>query len=222
MLLLLVVLLQGAQSYSAQRPCARPHAKRLAGLRAGFGNSIRPGKAKAKKATPEPKKAEPKAAEPVDASTCACHSGLPYELCCRPYHLDFRIPGKAPEDLLRARYAAYSMQDADFIMQTTHETHETHKTHAADPAAWKRLVLKGLPETRFVALRVLKSTPLEEGEHEIVFEADIRANAPRGGGGAEAVTLFERSQFTFDGAWFYSKASDMDARVTKGRGSSIY
>ncbi len=55
----------------------------------------------------------------LDTNLCACGSGISLETCCLPL-----IQGKAmaqtAEQLLRARYTAFTRGDVDFILSTHH------------------------------------------------------------------------------------------------------
>lgn len=51
--------------------------------------------------------------------SCPCGSGNPYTLCCKPLHLKKAV-AQLPEQLMRARYAAYVMQEIEYLVQTTH------------------------------------------------------------------------------------------------------
>ena len=50
--------------------------------------------------------------------TCPCQSQQPYENCCQPYHEQSKQP-KTAEQLMRSRYAAYVLQQIDYIIKTT-------------------------------------------------------------------------------------------------------
>ena len=49
---------------------------------------------------------------------CPCQSNQPYADCCQPFHTDERQPETA-EQLMRSRYAAYALQQVDYIIRTT-------------------------------------------------------------------------------------------------------
>jgi len=51
--------------------------------------------------------------------SCPCQSQLPYEKCCGQYH---KSGGHAPtaEALMRSRYTAYVMGDAQYLFRTWH------------------------------------------------------------------------------------------------------
>ena len=50
---------------------------------------------------------------------CPCGSGRSYAVCCQPYHTGER-DAPTPETLMRSRYAAYALADADYVRRTWH------------------------------------------------------------------------------------------------------
>lgn len=59
-----------------------------------------------------------KLAPPED---CPCGTGRPYDGCCGPFHSGTRQPPTA-EQLMRARYSAYTTQQEGFLLVTWHPT----------------------------------------------------------------------------------------------------
>lgn len=49
---------------------------------------------------------------------CPCCSGKAYEVCCMPYHDGDAFAPNA-EALMRSRYAAFAVHDADYLFETT-------------------------------------------------------------------------------------------------------
>ena len=181
---------------------------------AGFGAPVNKAPKKKKKSRLESEAPKAPKARP---EMCPCHSGLPYATCCEPCHADHRVVA-SPEMLLRSRYAAFSLQLPEYLVDTTHRD---HKDHDDDRPRWVAKVSKGLDATRFTALRVKAQRSLGDDEHEITFEADLQPVQQRGYG-AKAVTLFERSIFRRgdDGTWLYAEGLDVNAETTKAAGPS--
>lgn len=50
---------------------------------------------------------------------CPCGSGLEYSLCCQPYLRGDSLPTR-PSQLMRSRYCAYVMKDAEYLVATWH------------------------------------------------------------------------------------------------------
>ena len=51
-------------------------------------------------------------------SLCPCQSGKPYLDCCQLFHLYQAVPDSA-EKLMRSRYAAYTLVNIPYIVETT-------------------------------------------------------------------------------------------------------
>ena len=52
---------------------------------------------------------------------CLCGSGINYAACCQPFHLGQRCPVTA-EALMRSRYSAYVLRNAEYLQQTWDST----------------------------------------------------------------------------------------------------
>lgn len=68
---------------------------------------------------------------------CFCYSGQNYEECCQVFH-----KGSLPEtalQLMRSRYSAYAMNNADYIIATTHPANPQYSDNLFN---WKRGILK--------------------------------------------------------------------------------
>lgn len=50
---------------------------------------------------------------------CYCGSEKSFENCCKPFIEGIQFP-KTPEQLMRSRYSAYAIQNANYLMATTH------------------------------------------------------------------------------------------------------
>ena len=170
----------------------------------GFGKKV------VAAAAPAPKEVQPSVArrELGEDRPCPCHlRGSTYGDCCKPYlEGDTVVPDA--EWLLPSRYSAFSLANADYIVDTTHRTHSDYD---GDRAEWKERVLGGLDELRFVDLDIKKSAPLEapagfEAAHRIHFSCGICVPAPGGGAKrAQRSTVTEISTFLKeDGRWYYS------------------
>ncbi len=48
---------------------------------------------------------------------CPCGSAVEYSLCCHPYVSGEKV-APDPEHLMRSRYCAFVMQDADYLIKT--------------------------------------------------------------------------------------------------------
>src|SRR5947209_133762 len=104
----------------------------------------------------------------MQPTPCPCHSGKPYQDCCRPCHT-----GELPKNalaLMRSRYAAYALQLADYIMQTTHPD---NSSYLSDKQLWKKEILSRYKKTDFYGLKIIDFI---DGPHEayVIFTAYLK------------------------------------------------
>lgn len=112
---------------------------------------------------------------------CPCGSGLPFEQCCKPYHQG--TPAPTAETLMRSRYSAFVVGDANYLLDTWAE--ETR------PGALN-LDPDGEPFTRLVIVDKLGGGPFD-AEGVVEFEAHYPGGVQR-----------ERSRFERRaGRWVY-------------------
>lgn len=52
-------------------------------------------------------------------TNCYCCSNVLFAECCEPFLLNHKVP-IVPEELMRSRYTAYVLQNAAYLIQTTH------------------------------------------------------------------------------------------------------
>ncbi len=120
---------------------------------------------------------------------CPCGSGLEYSLCCQPYLRGESLPG-TPAQLMRSRYCAYVMQDAEYLLATWH-AQARHETLKADITA-------GFTDTRWLGLTVFAEANGQSSQEGYVsFVARFEAQ------GHESA-IIERSRFLKEsGRWYY-------------------
>lgn len=94
---------------------------------------------------------------------CPCQSGKTYQDCCQPFHQYHQYPTTA-EQLMRSRYAAYVLQQIDYIVQTTAPLQQT-RLNVEVLANWAA-------QTQWIGLKVKKHLPNLSKIHSAVeFEA---------------------------------------------------
>jgi SEC-C motif-containing protein len=85
----------------------------------------------------------------MSATTCPCCSGKQFSLCCEPY---IKGTAKAPtaEALMRSRYSAYAVHNANYLYKTT--APKMRKYHS------KAALLGWAKSNQWVKLEIVKAT----------------------------------------------------------------
>lgn len=122
---------------------------------------------------------------------CPCHSGLPYDSCCKPFH-DGILPGNALL-LMRSRYAAYALGKADYLIDTTHPA---NPQYSENRPVWKERNSQFSRRTNFINLAILDFQDNNETA-TVTFTAYLTQN------GKDA-SFTEKSTFEkVNGRWLY-------------------
>ena len=125
---------------------------------------------------------------------CPCHSRKKYRRCCGPYHAG--KPAPTPVALMRSRFAAYAMGDADYVMATTDPSGPHYES---DADQWKASIVAFCQGTRFASLRIVDWSEVD-GRGFVHFEAGLFR-------GQTDVSFAERSRFVqVQGRWLYTDA----------------
>lgn len=116
--------------------------------------------------------------------SCPCCSGLVYVNCCQPYHSNNQTAPTA-EALMRSRYAAFVVQDADYLFETTHKSKRKEVSREG--------YLNSARNTTWLKLEILYA------DVDVVeFKAYYLGRR------LDTEVLHEKSNFKFeDGKWFY-------------------
>ncbi|WP_277212009.1 YchJ family protein [Isoptericola croceus] len=123
-----------------------------------------------------------------DAARCPCLTGLPYGECCGPLHAGTRVAGTA-EALMRSRYAAFAVLDADYLSATWHPSTRPASLVLDTDQQWRRLDV----------LATHAGGPFDD-DGEVEFVAAFRSAS----GSGERGRLREVSRFVREGGrWFY-------------------
>lgn len=120
-----------------------------------------------------------------DSDRCPCSSGDVFGACCGPL---LRGVAAAPtaERLMRSRYSAFALEQADYLRATWHPSTRPASVDFEDDLRWRRLVVLG-----HEAGGPFDNTGIVE------FEAHWGQGELRG-------SLHERSRFVREGrTWFY-------------------
>lgn len=115
---------------------------------------------------------------------CYCGNHLAFEECCQPYIKGLKQP-KTAEILMRSRYSAYAIGNADYLVATTHSsTRNLYK---------KEEILRWSQSNHWVKLDVINAT-----ENTVTFKAHYIDNHRK-----EQIH-HEKSNFVFEnGSWYY-------------------
>ncbi|MCE2982199.1 MAG: SEC-C domain-containing protein [Parachlamydia sp.] len=118
---------------------------------------------------------------------CPCHSGKKYKTCCESLHQDGRAENALA--LMRSRYAAYALSNADYIIKTTHPLNPHYNKNFEE---WKKEILIFCQKTEFKDLRILASSLTS-----VTFLAILSYNG-------QDASFTEKSTFEcVDGNWLY-------------------
>ncbi len=120
-------------------------------------------------------------------SLCPCGSHTKYKKCCAIYH-----KGANPKTallLMKSRYSAYAVQDANYIIKTTHPQ---NTDYTQDTKLWKDSIDIFSKETQFLGLEIVEYIDKKD-EAFVTFNANLSSGE-----------LYEKSRFLkIDNRWLY-------------------
>ncbi|MDR7068631.1 SEC-C motif-containing protein [Pseudoxanthomonas japonensis] len=123
----------------------------------------------------------------MNTSPCPCGTGRDYAACCGRYHAG--EPAPDADALMRSRYSAFVVGDADYLRTTWHPDTRPDELGLDAP---------GAPRTTWLGLSVKDHRVTGPDTAEVEFIARYRI------GGGSAVRMQERSRFArIDGRWYY-------------------
>lgn len=114
---------------------------------------------------------------------CPCNSQKNYQSCCEPFHKGDQYP-TAQDILMRSRYSAYVLLNADYLRKTWHSTTCPSDLNNFDPIKWLGLKINNVAQDKakqeyFVEFIARYKDPLQNGKagkiHELsrfVYEND--------------------------------------------------
>ena len=118
---------------------------------------------------------------------CPCGSKNKYKKCCQRYHKGALAPDALV--LMKSRYSAYAIGNADYIIKTTHPD---HPDHTLEKSKWKEEILTFSKHTDFLSLHIIDYLD-KETEAYVSFEARLSSGLLR-----------EKSRFLKEhGQWLY-------------------
>ena len=114
--------------------------------------------------------------------TCPCDPNRSYATCCGPLHAG--APAADAEALMRSRFSAYVLEDADYLRTSWHPSTRPASLAFEGPVKWLRL-------------KVLAHRRIDDVHAEVDFVARFIERGRHG-------ELRERSRFVREGGrWFY-------------------
>ncbi|RDV46301.1 hypothetical protein DOE76_03940 [Leifsonia sp. ku-ls] len=120
------------------------------------------------------------------SSRCPCLSGETYDACCGPLHRG--EPAPTAERLMRSRFSAFALGDADYLLRSWHPSTRPSSLELDPGLVWYRLDIE----------RTERGGPLDT-DGVVAFTAHYR--------GEERGRLHEVSRFVREGRdWFYVDA----------------
>ena len=120
---------------------------------------------------------------------CPCGSADEYSLCCGRIVSGERV-APDPSHLMRSRYCAFVMKDADYLIKSWHPT--------CNAAAFRDDIIAGFANTRWLGLTIFEHTWSEaENTGYVSFIARLSEQGKTG-------AIIERSRFIKEnGQWYY-------------------
>ncbi len=126
------------------------------------------------------------------SDTCWCGSSAPAASCCQPILAGQAAP--TAEALMRSRYSAYAIGDADYVLASWHPDTRPVEVDLSDGLTWRKLQI----------VDTVAGGP-DDAEGVVEFRAAYRE--PDGTVGL----LHERSRFArIDGRWVYVDGDTLD------------
>lgn len=122
---------------------------------------------------------------------CYCGNAAQFEQCCAPFLQGTAVPS-TPEQLMRSRYSAYVLRNADYLITTWHPD-----CHAQE---WHTEIVNSFAKTQWLALRVISSSYAKNSDEGYVeFSAcfiEEKADHKQ--------LIHERSRFIkMNSCWYY-------------------
>ncbi|KAK1735134.1 UPF0225 family protein [Skeletonema marinoi] len=142
---------------------------------------------------------------------CPCGSGSGYMKCCGRLHNDPAVFAAATaEEVVRARYSAYSEREVDFIVGSTHPL---NKNFISDIEHWKETIRMNCYDNfELTSCEILDETYEGEGDKQIAkvkFVAKMTQVDSREKTAFQETSSFERAgKNIMGGAWLYKEGGD--------------
>lgn len=125
----------------------------------------------------------------IVSQLCPCGSAVEYSLCCQPYLSGTQV-APDPSHLMRSRYTAFVLKQADYLINTWHPD--------CQAAAFREDLESGFARTQWQGLTVFETAPgKNENEGYVSFVARFNEQGKSG-------AIIECSRFLKEnGRWYY-------------------
>ena len=133
---------------------------------------------------------------------CPCGSLQKYKKCCKVFHDKIKLPKTALE-LMKSRFTAFSVQNADYIIFTTHKDNPDFTN---DIKSWKADILDLSQNTNLEKLEILdfSEEDAEDTESFVTFKATLKQYN-------NDISFTEKSRFLKEnGNWLYGDSLFID------------
>lgn len=133
---------------------------------------------------------------------CPCGSLQKYKKCCKVFHDKIKLPKTALE-LMKSRFTAFSVQNADYIVFTTQKDNPDFTN---DIKSWKADILDFSQNTNFEKLEILdfSEEDAEDTESFVTFKATLKQYN-------NDISFTEKSRFLKEnGKWLYVDGQFID------------
>lgn len=131
---------------------------------------------------------------------CPCGSQLASTNCCGPFLKGAKVAETA-EQLMRSRFTAFTLGDADYLLETHHPSRHS-------PTERQQLT-ETLKQYRWLSLEVVRATKDDKQCSNAMVEFIARYT-----NGTQLEQLHERSSFIREnGRWFYLEGEFLDTPV---------
>jgi SEC-C motif-containing protein len=145
---------------------------------------------------------------PSETKLCPCGSTLELAKCCQPFIKGTKKPTTA-EQLLRARYTAFTQGDVDYIL-STHHSRTRHEVKREEVEEWSK-------SSEWLGLKIVQSEAGKETDDKgtILFCAQYTSQG-------ENQDHWEQSYFEKEGAeWRFLDAKGVQAGPVRREGPKI-
>lgn len=127
---------------------------------------------------------------------CPCGSGTPYPKCCGPLHAG--APAPTALALMRSRFSAFALADADYLSRTWHPSTRPDPLELDGDVVWRRL-------------QIVDTVAGGEADTDGVVEFRASYRSAEGAG-----LMHERSRFTrHEGRWVYVDGEQLNDDLSR-------